>query len=80
MNGFIKMLIADFAAFNAVATASYISNTGDTSITNYTYYNLDTDPLYCWTRIEHDFITEEIILSTEAALLAGMQLPVSVEN
>lgn len=78
MEGFSKHLLSEFDDYNAQATARVIADTGDTSITSYTYYFPDIDPLYCWAREENIFtslMTEEelaTVVSKEDAVLAGM--------
>lgn len=72
MTGFIKMPVIEFDTFNNLSTVKYIDQTGDLSCEQYTYCIPDADPLYCWARIEHDFITELPILNYDDVVAQGM--------
>lgn len=72
MKGWLKMLLSEFDSWNAQATLQYIQLTGDDSCTSYTFCRPDTDPLYVWARVEHDFI-EGDIKTEEEAISEGMQ-------
>jgi len=71
-NGYAKMPLIDFDTFNNAATVKANENKNKLDCDPYTFYFHDTDPLYCWARIEHDYITELPILSYDDAILAGM--------
>ncbi len=70
--GFLRMNSANFSAWNANATA--IANGKGMDCTSYTYYFPDVNPSYVWARVEHDFITNESLLSYEDAILSGMNI------
>ena len=84
MNGFIRMLAADFPAFNLGLTEEVRQATGDDTLTEYTYSLPDSDPLYVWARIEEDGYQLLLqrnesydIKSKEDAVLEGMVIPVA---
>ena len=69
MKGFLKLKAIDFDTWNNAATIE--ANENGLSCDAYTICRPDTDPLYCWARVEHDFI-EGDILSDEEAIEQGM--------
>ncbi len=74
MNGYFKMLAADFESFNRAAAIAYKNIYHDYTCGEfYTIPFPDSDPLYLWTRIEHDGITTEPLVSRAAAMAQGMQ-------
>lgn len=79
MNGFLKLLANEFDGFNAEATA--FTQVLDPTITSYTYYLLDNNPLYVWARIENNYFgqlsapNQLSVLSEQAAISQGMIVP-----
>jgi hypothetical protein len=71
MKGYLKMAAADYASWNAQATADYAEITRDSTGASYTFATPDSDPAFVWARVEDDFI-EGDIKTREAAIAAGM--------
>ena len=74
MKGFLKMPAAEFAGWNAAATATYRGETGDETCTEYTFCTEDTDADFCWARVEHSFV-EGDVKTKEEAINLGMVAP-----
>lgn len=72
MKGFLKMLASDFDAWNDEATA--IANANGVCCGKYTYFVADTDPLYVWARIEHEFIEGDVKTKVEAVELGMVEI------
>lgn len=73
--GFSRHLAADFAAYNAQATARVRAATGDTTITAYTFALPDANPQYVWARQEPIFTNlmteaEQATVKTRAQAIA----------
>ncbi len=78
MDGFTRLLVSKFDAYNAAALARIIAVDNDASLEQYTYTLPDTDPLYCWARQEPlftDLMTNaefDTVISLEDAISQGM--------
>lgn len=70
--GLIKMPAIDFDTWNNTATVKYIEETGDTTCIQYTTCIPDIDGINVWARVEHDFITDEVPITKEEAIINGM--------
>lgn len=66
INGFIKMLVSDFPAFNADAKVRMLVYNPNDSMDNYTSAMPDINPLYCWARVEEEF-TSKVMTDVERA-------------
>lgn len=64
--GFIKMLMADFPAFNLDAKTRMLAYAPGNDMDDYTSYVPDVNPLYCWARVEEEF-TSKVMTDVERA-------------
>lgn len=76
INGFIKMLLADFPVFNLDAKTRMLAYAPNNDMEAYTSYILDTNPLYCWARVEEEF-TSRVMTDAERALVVDYDTAVS---
>lgn len=85
-NGFTRRTKADFATYNAQATADIKAETYDKSLVQYTYSLPDTDPNYCWVR-EEGIYTKRLsaqglasIKTKEEAVAISMKIESAEQN
>lgn len=72
MKGFLKIKAIDFDTWNNNATIKV--NENGISCDCYTFSFPDVDSQYVWARVEHDFITDTPVVSSEDAVIAGMRV------
>lgn len=81
-NGYRRMTISEFEAYNTQATEYIQQVVGDGSVTSYTYALPDQDPNYVWVR-EEGVYTQHLpeedkanIKTREEAVAISMKIPV----